>query len=586
MAKFRAILSRRWPILLVTTLAGLLFGVLLSSAGTPQRGITRFTAGQVIVVNRIAGNPANVAQDGLKVNRGDVPVRAAEILEESPDRAPELSRLVAATPDDESNSIRLEVTDTDPKRASKVVQAFTTAFLEVVNKELGSDLDVQVQRLEERVEAAKQALKVFDDQNGFLTRGDVVLPQTLEVDALVAERNRLSSSVQQAENQLDELILRSPGRAPYSSLGPEKAFVASETELIEVPESPLFRGGLLSLMGLLLGIGLALLVERVNPRIDTRSELAETISLPIIAEIGRIPRSERPDHDDAVSLDGVWAEHYRRVRSAIQFVQADAQARTNPARVTSGLTKTPSRADAAVITGHRALHGTIPRTFLFVSALPTEGKSTSVALTGMALAEVGEDVLLVNADFRRPSLERYVGVRPERSLADRAELNVDRPAIDDVVTATAFEHLWIAGSGKPTAEVSGRIEAAKEVAEEAARRGGTVLIDSSPLRVSNDPIDLLSAADEVILVVRAGRTTVKSIEDTVQLLEMHHAPVLGIILIGTLATREMYAYYASYYSDAASNDSADRASAQSDDDPESAASTQVDGAASGDVLSS
>jgi Mrp family chromosome partitioning ATPase len=58
----------------------------------------------------------------------------------------------------------------------------------------------------------------------------------------------------------------------------------------------------------------------------------------------------------------------------------------------------------------------------------------------------------------------------------------------------------------------------------------------------------------VILVVRAGRTTVKSIEDTMGLLEMHHAPILGVVLIGTLATREMYAYYQSYYRQAVEND--------------------------------
>ena len=556
MAKLRAVLARRWLILVVTTLAGVVLGSLLGTAGAPQRGITKYAATQVIVVNRIAGNPANVAQDALKVNRGDVPVRAAAVMGE-PNQAGELARLVTVAADEKSSSIRLEVTDTDPERASKLVQAFAAAFLEVVNKELGSDLDVQVQRLQERVTEAEQEMQAFDDKNGFLTRGDSQLPQTVEIDALVAERNRLNTNLQQAKSQLDDLILRSPGRAPYSTLGPEKPYVATETELIEVPESPIFRGALLGTIGLLLGAALVMLVERVNPRIDTRDELAETINLPIIAEIGRIPRHERPSREDAITLDGVWAEHYRRVRSAIQFVQAEAgTGNTNgSSNGSTSMARNQIHPETAVITGHHAHTGSVSRTFLFVSALPNEGKTTSVALTGMALAEVGEPVLLINADFRRPRLETYVGVAPERSLADRAQLSLDRPAIDDVVTPTPISDLWLAASGKPSAEVTSRIEAAKEVASEGARRGATVLIDSSPLRVSNDPIDLLPSADEVILVVRAGRTTVKSIEDTVQLLEMHHAPVLGVILIGTLSTREMYAYYASYYEEAVSNDS-------------------------------
>ena len=122
------------------------------------------------------------------------------------------------------------------------------------------------------------------------------------------------------------------------------------------------------------------------------------------------------------------------------------------------------------------------------------------------------------------------------SLADRAELSVDRLELDEIVQPT--EVPTICGS-RPAASRRARWAAGsrqrKEVAAEAAARGGTVLIDSSPLRVSNDPIDLLAAVDEVILVVRAGRTTVKSLEDTMELLEMHHAPTLGIVLIGTLA---------------------------------------------------
>lgn len=543
MAKFKAILLRRWPILVVTLVLGAVAGFASTLVGA-ERGVTVYTAQQVIIANRLSGNPANVQQDALKVNRGAVPERAAELLEEE-ERADRLGRRVNQRPDKDSNSITLTVNDPDPERASELVQAFSTAFLEVVNDELRSEDRRQGDQLVERVEQATAALEAFDLENGFVARGDLQLPQTPTLDALVAERNRLLQTLSAAQSQLDSFELQTRETAPYSTLGVERPRVA-DAQLIEVPESPLFRAGLLGLIGMLLGVALVLVIERVNQRIDTRDELAALITVPIVAEIGKIPARRRPTAESGrLELDGVWSEHYRRVRSAIQFVQADAHAKAERGE---GLGLNGSATGSgAVIAGHRSISGEVPRVFLFASALPGEGKSTSVALTAMALAETGTDTLVVNADFRRPMVETYLNTGHSPSLADRAELNVDRASIDDVVLPTEVDHLWMAAGGPPTTEVGGRLEAAKEVAAAAAAQGGTVLLDSSPLRVSNDPIDLLAAVDEVILVVRAGRTTVKSLQDTMELLEMHHAPVLGVVLIGTLATREMYAYYQSYY---------------------------------------
>ena len=181
-----------------------------------------------------------------------------------------------------------------------------------------------------------------------------------------------------------------------------------------------------------------ILVERLNQRVDTRDELASLVSVPIIVEIGRVPARRRPGHGDGrIKLDGIWSEHYRRVRSAIQFVQADAAAQEDARR--AGPTS-----NGAVIAGHRAQSGAIPRAFLFASALPGEGKSTSTALTAMALAETGDDTLVINADFRRPMVEKYLGASSSPSLADRAELDVNRIGINDVVQTTDEPHLFVA----------------------------------------------------------------------------------------------------------------------------------------------
>ena len=551
MSKLRAVLRRRWPILIVTLLLGAAAGYFSAGRVGPERQTTQYQASQVVVANRLAGNPANVSQDALKVTRGEVPVVAAATLGD-PDSAG-LARKVRVSDDIDSRSISLTVTDPDSQRASEIVQAFTAAFLEVVNAELRSDDQRQLEQLNERVEEAAVLLALFDQENAFIVRPDVPLPQTPTVDALVAERTRLVNELQDAQNRLAEAELEISQREPYSTLGAEAPRVA-DSQRLAVPESPVFRATLLGLLGLFLGAGLVLLVERVNRRVDTREELAELIDVPILAEIGRIPNRRLPaDGEGHVHLDGAWSEQYRRVRSAIEFVQTQAERSASANGATNGVNgsagngaQTTESHHGRVIAGHGTSSG-VPRRFMFVSALPEEGKSTSVALTALALAEAGDEVVAVNADFRRPKLDRYLNSESTPSLADLAEMSVERPSLDDVVRHGQVPHLWTVSAGPPTTEVSGRLAAVREVVVSAAGVGATVLVDSSPLRVSNDPIDMLPLADEVILVVRSGRNRVKVIQDTMELLDMHYAPVMGVILIGTSVNRESDGYYASYY---------------------------------------
>ena len=76
---------------------------------------------------------------------------------------------------------------------------------------------------------------------------------------------------------------------------------------------------------ILLGVGLVMIIERAKPRIDTRDELAEALAAPILADGGRLRKRKVPLHTDGrLRLWGVWAEPYRRVRSAIPFVPMHA----------------------------------------------------------------------------------------------------------------------------------------------------------------------------------------------------------------------------------------------------------------------
>lgn len=531
MTKLRAILRRRWPLLVITTVIGLVAGAvsgLLSSGGAQQEQI--FTASQTIVANQGSGSNPLIPQDELKVTRGEVPDKAAELLGQ-PGTGASLAGSIDTSFDTESGSITIASNGPDPKAAQARVDAFVKAFLEVTNAKLQSDSRRQLDQYKADLQAAQAQLAQFDSDHPEFTRSGAAIPNDAATQQLGAQRTQLQDSIAQLTQQARDAELQLSKTVPYESLGPEAPHPAS-TGLVNVPTSIPVRALLLGLLGLLLGAIVATIIERVSRRIDTRDELVDVVDLPILAEIGFLKEAKRAhDADGVLKLEGVWAEPYRRVRSAIQFVQATRGSGLNG----SAGSDSPD--------GVRP-----PRVFMITSTAPGEGKSTTAALTGHALAEVGEPTVVIGGDFRRPEVDRLMGVPRQPSILDMAQMSLDRPTVDDVVHQTRFPSLYAAPAGKGTREVAGSIEAAKEVAREAVARGATVVFDSSPLQAANDTIDLLPVVDYVILVVRSGRSTEASLRDVVDTLRRMDAKILGVVLIGSPVAGRQQTYYYDYYS--------------------------------------
>lgn len=535
MSKFRAVLRRHWPLLLVTTLLGAVAGVVSSQFATSDVE-TVYTAEQVVIANPNSGSKPLIPQDALKVTRGAVPVLAAEIFTDSEGVEVEAEKLAAKIDteyESDSSSLTISSDDIDANLAQARVAAFTGAFLEITNADLQADSRRQVDQLESDLEDAREALEAFDQTYPELTQPGSVIPNDAATQQLVTQRRDIQARIAAIEAEVRESELALSRILPYETLGPERPRQAA-SGLVDVPASAPVRAGLLGLFGLLLGGVVTMIIERINRRVDTRDELVEVTDIPILAEIGYLPKSKRhSDGAGALVLDGVWAEPYRRVRSAIQFVQATRPTNTPPgtvgAPIPSGSTTDP------------------PRVFLVTSTSPGEGKSTTTALTAEALAEVNQPTLVIGGDFRRPEVDSLLGVARQPSLYDMARLDVARATVDEVVHRRGETSLYVAPAGKGTREVSGLIEAAKEVAAEGRRRGATVLIDSSPLQAANDPVDLLPAVDYVLLVVRAGRTTESGLVDAIDTLRRMDAKILGIVLIGTPSSGKRQSYYYDYY---------------------------------------
>lgn len=534
MTKLRAVLRRRWPLLLATTLVGVLVGLVSAQFARSDTVEQVFTATQTIVANAGSGASPLIPQDELKITRGAIPERAAVMFNETngaQETAGDLAGTIATAFDADSNSLSISSNDVNPDLAAARVAAFTAAFLEVTNNQLQSESRRQLDQLKADLDAVTARLAAFDAANPQVARPEALGSEDIGIQFLLAERQSLVAQVEQAEQQFRDQERQISRTAPYESLGPEQPRPAA-SGLVSVPTSAPVRAALVGLLGLLLGGVVAMLIERVNRRIDTREELVEFTDIPILAEVGFLPEAKRrPNDDGSLRLEGVWSEPYRRVRSAIHFVQSTHRIGEGQQQAGAGATE--------------------PRVFLVTSTSPGEGKSTTVALTGEALAETGVPTLVVGGDFRRPAVDRMLGVPREPSMQDMARLDVNRAGVDDVVHQRGDSSLYVAPAGKGTREVSGLIEAAKVVATAGRERGATVLFDSAPLQAANDTLDLLPVVDYVILVVRSGRSTEAAMSDVIDTLTRMDAKILGIVLIGTTSVGRRQSYYYDYYSPSA-----------------------------------
>ena len=272
--------------------------------------------------------------------------------------------------------------------------------------------------------------------------------------------------------------------------------------------------------GLLLGLSGAFIIEAWDDRIRSRVRVEELCDLPVLAEIPNLTR-EQSNTNAIAMLDASkspTAERYRAACTAVLF--------------SLGETAT-GRPDGPPQTGngngpHGTRSGRAP-VILVTSPGPGEGKTTTSANLAAAFADTGRRVLVVDADFRRPALGRFLN--PVPNLVDP-----DGPAttrVDGVAFMSSPR--GIDAPGDVVFELRRLIDARQDDFD-------VVVVDTPPMLTTNDATDLLAAADAVVLVVRAGHTRTASAMRAATVLSRLRADVLGVVLNGC-DRKDMDSYY-------------------------------------------
>jgi capsular exopolysaccharide synthesis family protein len=167
---------------------------------------------------------------------------------------------------------------------------------------------------------------------------------------------------------------------------------------------------------------------------------------------------------------------------------------------------------------------------LVTSAAKGDGKTTVVYNLGVAFAQQGASVLLIDGDLRNPHLHEGFGVSRSPGLSEF--LGRERGLGPDVVRHPKLENLFLLPAGT-LPELASELVGSKrfqELLQSCAPHYDYVLIDSPPMMAVTDAAIIATNADAVLAVVRSHRTTRPLLAGLAQALERTQAPVLGLVL--------------------------------------------------------
>jgi capsular exopolysaccharide synthesis family protein len=300
----------------------------------------------------------------------------------------------------------------------------------------------------------------------------------------------------------EELVVELGGKnSPFQTLEPAVASPV-ESDEIKGPTSRPARAASLGAFGLLLGVGAAFAVDRVDYRIRSKDAAEEALGAPVLAEVPSIARS-----------DGDWT---LAGAEASSFTEAYRALRTSVDRWT-----------------HHSENDDGHRVIVVTSAIGGEGTTTTVAHLAATLAEIGRSVLVISADLRRPRLHLYFDRAREPGLTDVLGGAPDARRLPDLDLATRIRGVRFVSSGAPVRNPAPLLDQLGDHLRDARNLGDYVLIDAPPLLTTSDGADLARHADGVLLVVRAGRTSVGAARRSAELLQRLGIPVLGAVLVGS-----------------------------------------------------
>jgi capsular exopolysaccharide synthesis family protein len=273
-----------------------------------------------------------------------------------------------------------------------------------------------------------------------------------------------------------------------------KSFERAQPPAEQVAPRPALYLALGVVVGLLVGLGIAVLRHALDFRVKSRHQLEDVLGVPVLGTIGRDPKIPSSPLVMYGAPHTPLAEAFRQLRTNVQFLDIDRE--------------------------HKVI--------LVTSATAGEGRSTTVCNLGLALAEAGTRVLILDADLRDPSIARCLSIDGTRGLTD---VLLNRISVEQALQPIG-PTLDVLPSGllpPNPSELLGSNRMANLIAV-LRRKYDVILIDAAPLLPVTDAAVMAPRVDGVLVLVRHGRTVVRDLQTAKDALNAVSGRVLGSVM--------------------------------------------------------
>ncbi|MEO1543575.1 MAG: polysaccharide biosynthesis tyrosine autokinase, partial [Pseudomonadota bacterium] len=377
-------------------------------------------------------------------------------------------------------------------------ETFQPSYPSMVQQQ--NKIDEVERQLAREVQAVKQSLKATFDaavsqEEAMLKRIGTLRSDVLDLQKRSVRYDFLRQEVDTNQSLYDGLMKRYKEIDLAGGVAANNVFVIDQAERSSVPSSPnLPRALTLSIvLGTVLGIGLALLLEGLDDRFAHPSEVEERTGLP---RLGLIPFMD----PDAKTFGAAAARHtavleaYRSVSTALQF---------------------------STDTG-------LPKTLAISSAGPSEGKSTTALAIASHFAALGQKVLLVDADLRKPSLHDKLRCQNRIGLSNYL---IGTHAPPELLQQSQQPMLAFLASGplppNPSELLAGpHFEA---LINNASNVFDLIVVDTPPVLGFADTQLLTTCTDATLMCVAAQQTRKGLFMNALQSLHFSRAPLVGFV---------------------------------------------------------
>ena len=392
-------------------------------------------------------------------------------------------------------TVRQQLTSTDgeltnmssenesPEKVSEYITVYATMVSDRLDK-----IDRQLRELD----------RVFDGEQD----------DAMAMQAFVVQDEALQKDMLRTQQLFEAVVARLNEINIIRDHGSERMRVMAAPELGRQVSPNLVKIlGLAGVLGGMAGFGLAYLLDVTQASFNSPDEIRTLLQRPIVGMIPQLPPKSLTVRPGMESLAPILVAAHRNNSNAAEAFRA---VRTSLFFSMQGRS-------------HQVVQVTSP--------LPSDGKSTLAANLAITIAQAGKRVLLVDADFRRPSQHLLFG-RPKYSQYGLAEVvrgEID-PAEEDLVTEV--ENLFVMTCGARPDNPSELLTSADFVAaiDILRKQYDLIILDSPPVLAVTDPAAIAAKVDGVLLALRLRRGSRVSATRAIEVLNDVDANVLGVIV--------------------------------------------------------